>query len=129
MDYMTWLESLQVGDTVAVKSPGRYGESSTYRLLAVERVTPTTIIVNGTKYRKSTGLEITSSKNHTWGKAQELERVTDELRAKLALNKRYAIAHNKVVAVFRDTHEYKKLTVDQLERIVAIIEEAKEPAK
>ena len=109
-----WLNSLKPGDKVAVVRGFDIGEGAWVR--TVDRVTKTMIIVDGVKYRRLSGLEITSDPRGQW-----LESVYRS--AHRIYQTKLRSAQSKVRDRVCSTH-LKSTTLDQCERILAILNES-----
>jgi hypothetical protein len=72
-----WLEDVKVGDEVFASYGGGWSRQLTLR--KVERVTPTQIVVSGTRYRRKDGRVVGAS---TWTR-EWLQEATPELKAEV----------------------------------------------
>jgi hypothetical protein len=104
-----WLQSLKVGDEVAVT--GRWCERNF--IATVSRVTATLIVTDGAelRFQRKTGYEYGSGSSYNRRRILE---ITDEIRNGLRRN---------VALKIIERSNWQSMTTDQLERIVAIIEE------
>jgi len=107
METKEWLESLKPGDEVAFSD--RY---SSYSIIAIERITKTQILLNnGYKFRKDSGYMVGGN---IWNHAT-MEPVTEKI--KNAIKRRnLKIKIGKI--------EFKSLSNEKIERILAIVNEA-----
>ena len=111
MNDTNWLDELKVGDSVAVN--GRYGVT----IVKVEGVTKTQIVADESRFNKSNGKR---RGDDAWSLAS-LEPVTPKLREQIRLKK----LRDKVFNFFL-RQQPQKVSVSQLERIAAILEETNE---
>jgi hypothetical protein len=107
MSNTEWLESLKVGDEVAIKLP-HHG----YSIDKITIITKTQIITKFSRYRKKDGRSIGSA---DWF-IRNIEPVTDIIRNTVARSS---------LAIKLKKQSFADLTLDQLERIQAIIDEVK----
>ena len=107
-----WLDNLKAGDRVYIHRGGTIGSS--FIPAIVERATKTVITVNGTKFRRSDG-----------GK-QNLERYFPPSlsEATEALDAKYR-AYELKTELTKVLENINKLTIDQVERMLAIAKEGK----
>lgn len=107
MNNTEWLESLTVGDEVAVNSGGRY------LIEKVTKVTRTQIVTTYGRFRKSDGRYVGGS---IW-RITIIQPVTDTIRNKIRKSE-------LVLKLSRQNgFSFLTLSLDQLERIQAIIDE------
>lgn len=107
-----WLQNLKAGEQVIVDC-GR-----NQRIMTVERVTPAQIKINGipVKFRKANGDEI--CKRDRWSSGRRLQEPTHEAIQKIRESEKHsALLFDMTRIVF------KKLSINQLERIVTIAQE------
>lgn len=114
-----WLQNLKAGDPVIVS-----GGSSGYktdRIMTVERVTPTQIKVKGVtcKFRKDGGKEIRKPDRFSW--YRRLLEATPEAVSKIRKSEKHSALQFDIARI-----GLKKLSISQLERIVAILQEETE---
>ena len=115
------LSDLQPGDDVAiVHREGARHAKITVRIVKVERVTNTQIVVNGKRWRRDTGQPIPKPRS-SWFRSVHLEAPTDRLRhldefcelagraARLIQNVRYGVPRD--------------WPIDRLRRLVVLLEE------
>jgi hypothetical protein len=109
MNNTEWLESLKVGDEVAVSSGGRYS------IEKVTKVPKTQIVTTYGRYRKTDGISVGGSIWHI----SKIQPATESIRK--------IIRKSELVSSFSRQHGFSfiNLSFDQLERIQAIINEGK----
>jgi hypothetical protein len=105
---VNWLDTLKVGDEVAVS---HYGE---YSLCRIERETPTQWVLGGLRFRKSDGSQVGAE---TWS-MRHLSMVTQDMRDALELRRLV----NNLSA--RDL--WKGLDLHQLRAVWAFMKQLKE---
>jgi hypothetical protein len=105
MNNTEWLESLKVGDEVAIDLP-HHG----YSIEKITNVTKTQICTKFSRYRKKDGRSIGSA---DWF-ARNIEPVTDRIRNMVARSS---------LAIKLKKQSFSALTLDQLQRIQEIINE------
>ncbi len=110
---MKWLENLKEGDRVYVGRGSTF--CSNYAPATVERTTKTTVIVDGKKYRKTDGKLQGSEPFFT----PQLCEATPERDAKCR-------AYQLKERLTKVAENINLLSVDQIERILAIVNEAKD---
>lgn len=99
-----WLQGIEAGDKV-IRCNGCQKD-----IVEVVRVTPTQIVLQHTRYRKSDGWQITSNRwNHSW-----LKPMNDDDKAEIMLrDSRYSVSKIKV----------DELTQSQCDAILAIVKQ------
>lgn len=112
-DNREWLDSLKVGDEVAILYGGWGGNN--YWFLPIGHATPTQIHVNGNKYRRSDGRRM----GERYGSS--IEPATPELKAEVEA----AQLHNQRANRLSDIR-WKQQSSETLAAICAILDAAKE---
>lgn len=102
-----WLESLEIGDEVAVCSRGKFS------IETVTKVTRTQIVTQYGRYRKDTGYSVGVS---IWNLAN-IKPVTDAIRETIKKSQLRSELTKQ---------NFNGLSLDQLERIKSIIDEGKQ---
>lgn len=109
-----WLESLKVGDEVAIVSSG--GWSRMYRFARVERLTNTQIIVAGTRFKRRNGEEV----GHGY-RGDSLEEATAELKAEVEAERK----RNNALALLRDVR-WRDLNNETMLAVAELVRKAQE---
>jgi hypothetical protein len=116
MDNKTFIDSLKVGDLVAVRTYS-YG-AMCYNLLKVEEVTSRagkrTVVVNGVKYDE-VGNEKRERGDRMGGTSRSIGPITDEVRA--------SIKRRREQATIAAVNDWSTLSDDKIARIAAILKE------
>lgn len=110
MSNQEWLESLKPGDKVAI--PVKYGDN--YSIRTVDRVTNTQIVVNGCKYRKTSGYLVSSDKFYT-------ERIIPVSERVLQANK----DHARKMRFKKINFNPSNFTLDQMDQLSDLVESFK----
>lgn len=74
-----WLKELKVGDKVACDFAPTYSRKRDYKILVIDKITPSGRIYAGNYKFNHAGYEI-GSKDSTWSRTLKLEPVTDEIK-------------------------------------------------
>jgi hypothetical protein len=120
-DRKTWVAGLKVGDKVAIKQHG-FGDPD-YWICTIEHITPTRKRIDvKTPYDQTMefGADGYTKSKERWGTRYHLQPVTNEIRMALRMrNTRYKLEK----LLMDDRNRLKPLTLDQMERMIAILEE------
>lgn len=111
-DEPNWMDGLKAGDEVFITN------LSNEQLEKVERVTPTQVVVRGDRYRKSDGGEV-----GIVGRENRV-RIVQAMPKKIAAYKESVKRRNLSYNIISKM-DTSKLTTDQLQRILGILEEDK----
>jgi hypothetical protein len=103
MNNKEWLESLKVGDEVAVEAWNGW-----HSIEKVTKITKTQIVTNLGRYKRGSGLTVGGSIWHS----SEIVPVTDQIRKR--------VRKSIIISKLRQL-DFTRMTLDQLERIQAII--------
>lgn len=103
---MKELKDLQVGDEVVI-----YGGFQ-HTIGAIQKITKTQITVNGVKFRRDTGMRISSDRWNT----QQLCVPTEADVAKIKADE-----HRRKLQYFIANYDFKKLSIEKLEQVYNII--------
>ena len=111
MNNSEWLESLKIGDEVAVDT-GRHGYKN-YEIIKIERITPTRrISLEGRSWKfDSNGRE--RGKVNSWTPRKCIKPVTQDIRD--SIRKKYIISRIESV-------KWETVSLDKLEKILEIID-------
>jgi hypothetical protein len=120
-DRKAWRETLKVGDKVAIKQHG-FGDPD-YWICTIEHITPTRKRFDvKTPYGQTMefGADGYTKSKERWGTRYYIQPVTEEIRHALRLrNTKYKLEK----LLLDDRNRLKALTLDQMERIISVLEE------
>ena len=116
-DEEQWRQGLGVGDSVAVCVPSYHREPE-FRLVTVTKAEKRFVTAGGMKFHRSVGYVVGYDKQHTSYQAYVAKPTEQRLEPK-----RWQAAFNKCKDAFAWGGAGHKVTIAQLERIVAILEE------
>ena len=103
---MKELKDLQVGDEVIIYSVFRH------TIGIIQKITKTQITVNGIKFRRETGIQISSDRWNT----QQLCVPTEADMAKIKADE-----HRRKLQCFITNYDFKKLSIEKLKQVYNII--------
>ena len=108
-DYEKWLGSLKVGDEFAYDWGGRWS-GVIWKIMHVDRITKTQLISGNDRFSRAKGMQIGSS---SWNK---IHPVTDSIKKQM--HRREVCVKFSNIPMHAD-----KYTTEQLEAVIAILEE------